>query len=215
MTSKIFKPLKIASLVSEMKWALYARNEYWIGFFMLLVLMGAFLTEVFLLHYTEVNERTKLIAGNLLHTLIVTLLVSFIKTELRQMSFSIRDYLYSWDNYIDMLFILSMSCYSVANFALQFDNTLVVRMFGAIALIFSWIKVISYLRAFSGFAFIMLMLISVFKDMKYFLLIMLWILLGFSFSCTFYVITFLQSWDAPIKGSGADLKHISYDKNFA
>ena len=76
-----------------------------------------------------------------------------------------------------------MSCYIVANFSVQFENTLIVRMFGALALIFSWIKVVSYLRALSGFAFIMLMLISVFNDMKYFLFMMLWILLGFSFSC--------------------------------
>ena len=84
-----------------------------------------------------------------------------------------------------MLFILTMSCYTVANFALQFQNTFIVRMFGALALIFSWIKVVSYLRALSGFAFIMLMLISVFNDMKYFLAMLLWILLGFSFSCNF------------------------------
>jgi len=49
-----------------MKWTLYARNEYWMGFALLLLLMGAFLTEVFLLHYTEVSKRIKLIAGNIL-----------------------------------------------------------------------------------------------------------------------------------------------------
>ena len=46
-------------------------------------------------------------------------------------------------------------------------------------------KIALYLRAFSGFAFIMLMLVAVFKDMKYFLIILLWILIGFSFSCNF------------------------------
>ena len=58
-------------------------------------------------------------------------------------------------------------------------------MFGSLALIFSWMKIALYLRAFSGFAFIMLMLVAVFKDMKYFLIILLWILIGFSFSCNF------------------------------
>ena len=61
-------------------------------------------------------------------------------------------------------------------------------MFGALAIIFIWIKIATYLRAFSGFAFIMLMLIAVFKDMRYFLIILIWILLGFSFSCNFYFI---------------------------
>ena len=56
-------------------------------------------------------------------------------------------------------------------------------MFGSLALIFSWMKIALYLRAFSGFAFIMLMLVAVFKDMRYFLIILLWILIGFSFSC--------------------------------
>ena len=48
-------------------------------------------------------------------------------------------------------------------------------------------KIALYLRAFSGFAFIMLMLVAVFKDMKYFLIILLWILIGFSFACKFYL----------------------------
>ena len=34
-------------------------------------------------------------------------------------------------------------------------------------------KIALYLRAFSGFAFIILMLVAVFKDMKYFLIILL------------------------------------------
>ena len=83
------------------------------------------------------------------------------------------EYFNSWSNYIDIFFILSMSCYNVSNFALQFENTFIVRMFGALALIFSWIKIVSYLRALSGFAFIMLMLMSVFNDMKYFLALLL------------------------------------------
>ena len=136
--------------------------------------MGAFLIEVFWLHYSKVTENTKTIAGNILHGAISILLLGFIKTEIRQMSYSMNEYFNSWSNYIDMLFILSMSCYTVTNLALQFENTFIVRMFGALALIFSWIKIVSYLRALS---------ISVFNDMKYFLAMMLWILIGFSFSC--------------------------------
>ena len=168
-----------------MKWKLYARAIYWYEFFFLFLLMGAFLTEIFWLHYTKVSENTKTIAGNILHGAITTLLLGFIKTEIRQMSYSMSEYFNSWSNYIDMLFILSMSCYTVTSFAVQFENTFIVRMFAALALIFSWIKIVSYMRAFSGFAFIMLMLISVFNDMKYFLTLMLWILIGFSFSCMF------------------------------
>ena len=185
MTSKVFQPARIVPLIAEMKWKLYARAIYWYEFFFLFLLMGAFLTEVFWLHYSKVSEDTKIIVGNALHGAIAFLLLGFIKTEIRQMSYSVNEYFNSWSNYIDMLFILTMSCYTLANFALQFENTFIVRMFGALALIFSWIKVVSYLRALSGFAFIMLMLISVFNDMKYFLSMLLWILLGFSFSCNF------------------------------
>ena len=80
--------------------------------------MGAFLTEVFWLHYSKVSEDTKTRAGNVLHGAITILLFGFIKTEIRQMSFSINEYFNSWSNYIDMLFILTMSCYTVVNFAL-------------------------------------------------------------------------------------------------
>ena len=152
-----------------MKWKLYARAIYWYEFFFLFLLMGAFLIEVFLLHYSKVSENLKTIVGNILHGAIIILLYGFIKTEARQMSYSVNEYFSTWSNYIDMLFILSMSCYTVSNFVVQFENTFVVRMFGALALIFSWIKVVSYLRALSGFAFIMLMIMSVFNDMKYFL----------------------------------------------
>ena len=88
-------------------------------------------------------------------------------------------------------------------------------MFGALALIFSWIKVVSYLRALSGFAFIMLMLISVFNDMKYFLTLMLWILLGFSFSCNIVLIKLIKSFDAAVKELRTKLKHILNDKDIA
>ena len=166
-----------------MKWRLYARAIYWYEFFFLFLLMGAFLIEVFWLHYSKVSENAKTIAGIILHAAISILLLGFIKTEIKQMCYSVSEYFNSWSNYIDILFILSMSCYTVTNFAVQFDNTFIVRLFGALALIFSWIKIVSYLRALSGFAFIMLMLMSVFNDMKYFLAMLLWILVGFSFSC--------------------------------
>ena len=166
-----------------MKWRLYARAIYWYEFFFLFLLMGAFLIEVFWLHYSKVSENTTTIGGNILHGAISILLLGFIKTEIKQMRYSVSEYFNSWSNYIDMLFILSMSCYTITSFAVQFENTFIVRLFGALALIFSWIKIVSYLRALSGFAFIMLMLMSVFKDMKYFLAMLLWILVGFSFSC--------------------------------
>ena len=166
-----------------MKWKLYARAIYWYEFFFLFLLMGAFLLEVFWLHYSQVSKNTKTIGGNILHGAVIILLFGFIKTEIRQMSYSVREYFNSWSNYIDILFIVSMSCYTITNFTVQFENTFIVRMFGALALIFSWIKIVSYLRALSGFAFIMLMLMSVFNDMKYFLAMLLWILIGFSFSC--------------------------------
>ena len=166
-----------------MKWNLYARKFYWREFISLLILVGCFLTEIFWLHYNEVNKSTKQIAGNILHSVMALLLLEFIKIELRQMSYSLKEYLSDWSNYVDMFWIFSMICYIIINFAFQFENIFVVRMFGAISLIFTWIKVVTYLRAFSGFAFIMLMLIAVFNDMKYFLAMLIWILLGFSFSC--------------------------------
>ena len=81
-------------------------------------IMGAFLTEIFWLHYTIVSENTKTIGGNILHGAITFLLLGFIKTEIRQMSYSIYEYFNSWSNYIDIIFILTMSCYTVTSFAL-------------------------------------------------------------------------------------------------
>ena len=83
MTSKIFQQSSIVPLISEMKWKLYARKLYWREFISLLILVGCFLTEIFWLHYNEVNESTKQIAGNILHSAMAVLLVEFIKIELR------------------------------------------------------------------------------------------------------------------------------------
>ena len=83
MTSKIFKPTKIVPLIASMKWKLYARAIYWYEFFFLILLMGAFLTEIFLLHYSKTSKNTKKIAGNILHVAISILLLGFIKTEIR------------------------------------------------------------------------------------------------------------------------------------
>ena len=55
MTSKAFQHTRIVPLIAEMKWRLYARDIYWYEFFFLFLLMGAFLTEVFLLHYSKVS----------------------------------------------------------------------------------------------------------------------------------------------------------------
>ena len=85
-----------------MKWNLYARKLYWREFVSLLILVGCFLTEIFWLHYNEVNESTKRIAGNILHGAMALLLLEFIKIELRQMSYSLKEYLCDWPNYVDM-----------------------------------------------------------------------------------------------------------------
>ena len=85
-----------------MKWNLYARKLYWREFVSLLILVGCFLTEIFWLHYNEVNESTKRIAGNILHGAMTLLLLEFIKIELRQMSYSLKEYLCDWSNYVDM-----------------------------------------------------------------------------------------------------------------
>ena len=86
-----------------MKWNLYARKLYWREFASLLILVGCFLTEIFWLHYNEVNESTKQIVGNILHSVMALLLLKFIKIELRQISYSVKEYLYDWSNYVDML----------------------------------------------------------------------------------------------------------------
>ena len=67
---------------------------------------------------------------------ITILLLGFIKTEIRQMSYSASEYFNSWSNYIDMLFIVSMSSlYYYNTLQLQFENTFIIRLFGALALI--------------------------------------------------------------------------------
>ena len=43
------------------------------------------------------------------------ILLRFLLTELNQMSESIKEYLKSWDNYIDILFIFSMGPYIAIN----------------------------------------------------------------------------------------------------
>eukprot|EP00828_Plagiopyla_frontata_P018994 TRINITY_DN2428_c0_g1_i5.p1 TRINITY_DN2428_c0_g1~~TRINITY_DN2428_c0_g1_i5.p1 ORF type:complete len:227 (+),score=11.35 TRINITY_DN2428_c0_g1_i5:150-830(+) len=57
-----------------------------------------------------------------------------------------------------------------------------LRILRASAIILTWFKALSYTRAFEQTAFITRMLLAVFTDMKYFFLIMAWILYGFTFA---------------------------------
>ena len=43
------------------------------------------------------------------------ILLRFLLTELKQISYSMIEYFKSWDNYIDILFILSMGGYIALN----------------------------------------------------------------------------------------------------
>jgi len=58
-------------------------------------------------------------------------------------------------------------------------------MLSSVTILLCWVKIIVHFRARPEVAFIILMLAAVFNDMKYFLYILLWILLGFTFSCKF------------------------------
>ena len=43
--------------------------------------MTIFLIKIFWLHYNEVAENTKIIAGNIFHGIMTTIIFVFIKTE--------------------------------------------------------------------------------------------------------------------------------------
>ena len=81
MGNSIFAPSEIVSMIAEMKWKLYVRAIYWKEFAFLILLMAFFLTEIFWLHYNQVTENTKIVAGNIFHGVMSALLLSFIKTE--------------------------------------------------------------------------------------------------------------------------------------
>ena len=81
MGSSIFGPSEIVPMIAEMKWKLYVKNIYWKEFLFLILLMAFFLMEIFWLHYSQVTENTKIIAGNIFHCVMFALLLTFIKTE--------------------------------------------------------------------------------------------------------------------------------------
>ena len=115
LTNKIFCPNEIASIISEMKWKYYAKALYWREFLLLLLLIGLFLADIFWLHYYEVDSNQKKIAGNIINCIIALLLLQFLITEIKQISYSVSEYFLSWDNYIDLAFVISMSCYIATN----------------------------------------------------------------------------------------------------
>eukprot|EP00828_Plagiopyla_frontata_P033996 TRINITY_DN4419_c0_g1_i3.p2 TRINITY_DN4419_c0_g1~~TRINITY_DN4419_c0_g1_i3.p2 ORF type:complete len:146 (-),score=9.16 TRINITY_DN4419_c0_g1_i3:28-465(-) len=136
LTSKMFTPFEIVSIIAEMKWKYYARSIYWREFFLLLILTGLFLADIFWLHYQTVNENTKIIVGNIFNCIMTLILFRFILTEVTQISYSVSEYFKNWSNYIDILFIVSMAGYISTNLVFQFSNDFPVRMFGALGIIF-------------------------------------------------------------------------------
>ena len=65
-----------------MKWKYYARKLYWIEFGLLLMLAQLFLGDIFWLHYNTVNDSTKRIAGNILNSIMIMIMLRFIITEI-------------------------------------------------------------------------------------------------------------------------------------
>ena len=82
LTSKMFISNEIVSIISEMKWKYYAGSIFWREFILLLIMTGVFLIDIFWLHYREVNENTKAIAGYIFNCLIALILFRFILTEI-------------------------------------------------------------------------------------------------------------------------------------
>ena len=83
MSSKLFLPLNIVSIISEMKWNYYAKRLYWKEFFILGLMIALFLVDIFWIHYESVEGITKTIAGNILNSFIAIILLKFIKSEIK------------------------------------------------------------------------------------------------------------------------------------
>ena len=65
-----------------MKWKYYVGSIFWREFILLLIMTGVFLIDIFWLHYGEVNENTKAIAGYIFNCLMALILFRFILTEI-------------------------------------------------------------------------------------------------------------------------------------
>ena len=75
LTSKIFTPFEIVSIIAEMKWKYYAPINLLEGIhFIIDPPQHYFLIDIFWLHYHTVNETTKLIVGNIFNCIMTLIL---------------------------------------------------------------------------------------------------------------------------------------------
>lgn len=98
-----------------MKWKYYGKNVYWREFFLLILLIALFTTDIFWFHYHGTESQGAKIAGNIINCLMAMILIRFVKTEFIQISYSIKDYFKEWSNYVDLAFIISVGSYIATN----------------------------------------------------------------------------------------------------
>jgi hypothetical protein len=188
---------RVLTAILDFKWRTYGRAQFLLrGFIQVLFLLVYTANTVYLAPCRLMDEGASYsweswgICTKALFSIDIILLGAiflYLVKEIQQIySLSWRRYKRSLWNYIDFLII----CLGIATLGLSITETLnplpdqinILKALYGISTFFNWVRILDFLRGFSGTAFLIRILIQVFLDMRNFILILFLLLVAFSFS---------------------------------
>eukprot|EP00347_Sterkiella_histriomuscorum_P021746 403332909 len=141
-----------------------------------------FIYSNFVSKYDEHNEQFQTKIG--FFVTILLLQIYLIITEIRQFQFTKMNYLRSAKNYMDLLQIGFTTCTMISHYIYdtrdEYSQSKILPTIHALASLILWINFLYFLRLFDSTSYLIRIVINVFWDMKWFLILLLVCQIGFA-----------------------------------
>ncbi|CDW79710.1 wd-40 repeat protein [Stylonychia lemnae] len=180
---------KIIQSIIKFKWNSYTKSFYQNRFYIYLIFMTSFIIDIFYSTYasqkeqasdTEIQKPNKLVYILFkISTKIICSMVLFffLIYEIKQIKVQKKDYLYDGWNYFDFSHIIAYTAFCILEFTNEDQDFLI--LIKILVIVLSFMKLFFFLRIYDGFSFLIQMMASVFKDLKYFLIFFIIFILQF------------------------------------
>ncbi|CDW82015.1 wd-40 repeat protein [Stylonychia lemnae] len=182
---------RIIQTIINFKWNQYTRKFYHARFYVYLIFMASFFTDIFYSTYSLQNtnqeqraedQRSEISQFNrilkIITKIVCCLVLAFFSfEEVKQLLVQKGKYFKNGWNYFDFLHIITYVAFCIIEFTNQSQDTQILIQITVIFLTF--MKLLFFLRIYDGISFLIQMLVGVFKDLRYFLILFLIFILQF------------------------------------
>ncbi|CDW84948.1 UNKNOWN [Stylonychia lemnae] len=183
---------KTIQTIINFKWNQYTKQFYKNRFYVYLIFMASFIFDIFYSTYASQSNSdptqqdgeavlettppniwlkisTKVICGGVL--------IYFLIYEIQQIRVQKGEYFNDGWNYFDFSHILAFTTFCILDFTSESQEYLI--LIKILVIVLSFMKLFFFLRIYDGFSFLVQMMAGVFKDLKYFMMFFIIIILQF------------------------------------